>query len=93
MVALKVILFLLEALAVSQHRQCISLFAKSRPAKARCAHYILKFWRKVLQTHNSPSCSFHVRVYKCLCLRCAGVMEALLEEGCIIIATSNRAPW
>lgn len=27
--------------------------------------------------------------------RCAsvGVMEALLEEGCIIVATSNRAPW
>ena len=23
----------------------------------------------------------------------AGVMEALLEEGCIIVATSNRAPW
>lgn len=22
-----------------------------------------------------------------------GVMEALLEEGCIIVATSNRAPW
>jgi len=21
------------------------------------------------------------------------VMEALLEEGCIIVATSNRAPW
>lgn len=22
-----------------------------------------------------------------------GVMEALLEEGCVIVATSNRAPW
>ena len=23
----------------------------------------------------------------------SGVMEALLEKGCIIVATSNRAPW
>ena len=26
-------------------------------------------------------------------MTCVGVMEALLEEGCIIVATSNRAPW
>lgn len=23
----------------------------------------------------------------------AGVFEALLEEGCVVVATSNRAPW
>lgn len=22
-----------------------------------------------------------------------GLMEALLDEGCVVVATSNRAPW
>ena len=24
---------------------------------------------------------------------CSGVLEALVEAGCVIVATSNRAPW